>query len=345
MANFEGQTRGDQQGPGGYRVRHGRKGPDGERKFSDQRWVIRWTKSAASITACSSIPCTRASPEYRLFWDKLGRGEFDAGQYKRIGKGGREVWIQASYNPIFDPDGKPFKVVKYATDITEQKMAMANFEGQLAAIGKAQAVIEFGLDGKILTANDNFLTAMGYSLEEIRGQHHSMFVDPAYPAQPGLSPVLGKARPRRIRCGSIQADRQGRPRGLAAGQLQSDFRPERQAVQGGKICHRHHRTEAGDRQLRGPARGHRQGPGGDRVRMDGKVLTANENFLNARLHAARDPGPPSQHLRRPGYPERPNTARSGKSWAAANTTPGNTSGSARAAAKFGSRPATIRSWI
>jgi methyl-accepting chemotaxis protein len=122
----------------------------------------------------------RASPEYRMFWDKLGRGEFDAGQYKRIGKGGKEVWIQASYNPILDQNGKPFKVVKYATDITEQKMATANFEGQLAAIGKAQAVIEFSLDGKILTANNNFLTAVGYTLEEIRGQHHSTFVDPAF---------------------------------------------------------------------------------------------------------------------------------------------------------------------
>ena len=125
-------------------------------------------------------PVSRASPDYRLFWDKLGRGEFDAGQYKRIGKGGREVWIQASYNPIFDPNGKPFKVVKYATVITDQKMATANFEGQLAAIGKAQAVIEFGLDGKVLTANNNFLTTMGYALEEIRGQHHNTFVDPTF---------------------------------------------------------------------------------------------------------------------------------------------------------------------
>ena len=65
-------------------------------------------------------PAYRASPGYRLFWDKLGRGEFDAGQYKRIGKGGREVWIQASYNPILDQNGKPFRVVKYATVITEQ---------------------------------------------------------------------------------------------------------------------------------------------------------------------------------------------------------------------------------
>jgi methyl-accepting chemotaxis protein len=122
-------------------------------------------------------PSFRSSAEYRLFWDKLGRGEFDAGQYKRIGKGGKEIWIQASYNPIFDLNGKPFKVVKYATDITAARLQAADFAGQLAAISKAQAVIEFGMDGKVVTANDHFLHALGYTLPEIRGQHHSMFVD------------------------------------------------------------------------------------------------------------------------------------------------------------------------
>lgn len=119
----------------------------------------------------------RTTPEYRVFWEKLGRGEYDAGQYKRIGKGGKEIWIQASYNPILDSNGKAFKVVKYATDITEQKLQNADFEGQLGAISKSQAVIEFSLDGKILKANENFLKTIGYSIAEIRGQHHSMFVD------------------------------------------------------------------------------------------------------------------------------------------------------------------------
>jgi methyl-accepting chemotaxis protein len=123
-------------------------------------------------------PGVSGSVEYRAFWDKLGRGEFDAGQYKRIGKGGREVWIQASYNPIMDMNGKPFKVVKYATDITESKLRAADFEGQLAAVSKAQAVIEFKLDGTILTANDNFCKTLGYSLDEIKGKHHSMFAEP-----------------------------------------------------------------------------------------------------------------------------------------------------------------------
>ncbi|MDE2502900.1 MAG: PAS domain S-box protein [Burkholderiales bacterium] len=127
-------------------------------------------------------PAQRASPEYRQFWDKLGRGEYEAGQFKRIAKGGREVWLQASYNPILDLAGRPFKVVKYATDITAAKLQAADYAGQLAAIGKAQAVIEFGLDGKVLNANENFLRALGYSLGEIQGQHHSLFVDPAYRA-------------------------------------------------------------------------------------------------------------------------------------------------------------------
>jgi methyl-accepting chemotaxis protein len=125
-------------------------------------------------------PAYANSLEYRQFWDKLNRGEFDQGQYKRIGKGGKEVWIQASYNPILDGNGKPYKVIKFATDITAAKERAADFEGQLAAISKAQAVIEFSLDGRILHANANFLAALGYSLEEIKGQHHSLFVDPAY---------------------------------------------------------------------------------------------------------------------------------------------------------------------
>jgi methyl-accepting chemotaxis protein len=124
-------------------------------------------------------PALRDSAKYREFWAKLNRGEYSADEYKRIGKGGKEVWILASYNPILDERKKPFKVVKFATDVTEQKLSTANLAGQIAAIGKAQAVIEFNMDGTIITANANFLGAMGYALEEIRGRHHSMFVEPA----------------------------------------------------------------------------------------------------------------------------------------------------------------------
>ena len=120
------------------------------------------------------------SEEYRLFWERLNRGEFQAAEYKRLGKGGREVWIQASYNPILDLNGKPFKVVKYAADVTKAKMLAVDFSGQIASIAKSTAVIEFNMDGTIRTANDHFLDAMGYRLEEIQGRHHSMFVPEAY---------------------------------------------------------------------------------------------------------------------------------------------------------------------
>ncbi|WP_213772794.1 PAS domain-containing methyl-accepting chemotaxis protein [Bradyrhizobium sp. dw_78] len=124
-------------------------------------------------------PAMRDSAAYREFWAKLNRGEYEAAEFKRIGKGGKEVWILASYNPILDEKGKPFKVVKFATDVTEQKLKAADAAGQLAAIGKSQAVIEFSMDGIVLTANANFLKALGYSLDEIRGKRHSMFVDPS----------------------------------------------------------------------------------------------------------------------------------------------------------------------
>ncbi len=124
-------------------------------------------------------PAYRNSDAYRSFWEKLGRGEYDAGQYRRIGEGGREVWLQATYNPILDGAGRPFKVVKYAVDITAAKLHAADVDGQLAAIDKAQAVIEFSLDGRILCANENFLSVLGYRLEDVKGHHHSMFVDTA----------------------------------------------------------------------------------------------------------------------------------------------------------------------
>ena len=123
-------------------------------------------------------PAERDSAAYREFWASLNRGEYQSAEYKRFGKGGKEVWILASYNPILDDAGKPLKVVKFASDITEQKLKTANFAGQIEAIGKSQAVIEFNMDGTVIDANENFLHTLGYSLPEIKGQHHSMFVTP-----------------------------------------------------------------------------------------------------------------------------------------------------------------------
>ncbi len=123
-------------------------------------------------------PDDAQTPEYEAFWQKLGNGRYDAGQYKRIAKNGKELWLQATYNPIHDDRGRLIKVVKYATDITEQQRRQADFEGQLSAISKVQAIIEFELDGTIIRANDLFLDALGYQAGDIIGRHHSMFVMP-----------------------------------------------------------------------------------------------------------------------------------------------------------------------
>ncbi|GAA4375187.1 PAS domain-containing methyl-accepting chemotaxis protein [Nocardioides caricicola] len=120
------------------------------------------------------------SQEYADFWERLGGGQFEAGEYRRFGKGGREVWLQATYNPILDAKGAPMKVVKFATDVTETKLVSAEVQARVDAVDRAQAVIEFDLDGQVVHANENFLRTLGYSLREIVGQHHSTFCDDEY---------------------------------------------------------------------------------------------------------------------------------------------------------------------
>jgi methyl-accepting chemotaxis protein len=117
---------------------------------------------------------------YRQFWEKLAQGEFDNGEYKRFGKDGKEIWLNASYNPVIDESGRAIKVVKFATNVTATKLHSAESEGKLNAISKAQAVIEFNLDGTVITANENFLKTLSYSLEEIKGKHHRTFCEDSY---------------------------------------------------------------------------------------------------------------------------------------------------------------------
>ncbi|MCE7029918.1 PAS domain-containing methyl-accepting chemotaxis protein [Jiella avicenniae] len=126
-------------------------------------------------------PVEAQSVAYREFWAKLCRGEFDARQYKRLGKGGKEIWIEASYNPVFSGN-EVVRVVKVATEVTAAKLQGAENAGKLDAICRAQAIIEFTPDGTILAANANFCNAIGYGLDEIKGRHHSMFVEPAHAA-------------------------------------------------------------------------------------------------------------------------------------------------------------------
>ncbi len=137
-------------------------------------------------------PSQAKSAAYQELWEKLNRGEFAAGEFQRFGKGGKEVWIQATYTPILDAQGKPYKVIKFASDISAQKFANADAKGQLDAIRKSQAVIEFNLDGTITDANENFLSTLGYTLDEVKGRHHRMFVDPAEAALPSYQALWDK---------------------------------------------------------------------------------------------------------------------------------------------------------
>lgn len=121
-----------------------------------------------------------SSRAYSDFWAKLGAGHFESNLYKRIGKDGREIWLQATYNPILDDDGKPIRVLKFASDVTRQKIREAELSSKMDAILKSLSVVELSMDGKFLDANDNFLSDTGYMRDELIGKHHSMLCDPAY---------------------------------------------------------------------------------------------------------------------------------------------------------------------
>jgi methyl-accepting chemotaxis protein len=120
------------------------------------------------------------SAEYQAFWDKMNQGEFDTGEYVRLGKNGDAVYIQASYNPILDKDGQPYKVIKIASDVTTLKLETAEAQGKVTAIELSQGTIEFDMDGTIIRANESFLDIIGYSLDEVKGKHHRMFCDDTY---------------------------------------------------------------------------------------------------------------------------------------------------------------------
>ena len=141
-------------------------------------------------------PAYAKSAEYAEFWTRLKAGHFDRRQYKRFAKGGREIWIEASYNPCMR-GGKVQKVIKIATDITAAKLKALEDDSKLSAISRSQAVIEFRPDGTIIEANENFLVTLGYSIDEIRGRHHSMFCDPDYvksDAYRGFWPALAAGK-------------------------------------------------------------------------------------------------------------------------------------------------------
>ncbi len=120
------------------------------------------------------------SKDYLDFWNNLNKGIVQTSEFKRIKKNGESVYLQASYTPIKDSNGKVYQVIKFAQDITQKKLQALDYNGQIQAISKSQAIIEFNLDGTIITANDNFLKTLGYSLNEIVGKHHSIFCEESY---------------------------------------------------------------------------------------------------------------------------------------------------------------------
>jgi methyl-accepting chemotaxis protein len=125
--------------------------------------------------------CTAAfarSAEYAQLWTNLRSGQFQSGTFERVAGDGQSVWLEASYNPVCDDTGRLIKVVKYAMDVTPRLQSESESNGKLEAIGRAMAVIEFNLDGTVITANTNFLQRMGYNLAQIQGQHHRIFCAP-----------------------------------------------------------------------------------------------------------------------------------------------------------------------
>ncbi|MFC3531358.1 methyl-accepting chemotaxis protein [Vogesella facilis] len=122
-------------------------------------------------------PQYAVSADYARFWEHLARGEFFRGRIRRRNARGETVWLEASYTPVLDPQGHVTGYLKLASDITAREQASLQSRAILQAINRAMATIEFTVDGRIITANDNFLTVMGYRLEQLRGQHHRMLCD------------------------------------------------------------------------------------------------------------------------------------------------------------------------
>lgn len=225
-------------------------------------------------------PHYAASVEYQTFWAKLNAGEFSSGEYKRLAKGQREVWIHASYNPIFDINGKPVKVVKYASDITEQKKQSTNYEGQLQAIGKSQAVIEFNMDGTILTANDNFLQVMGYTLDEIKGQHHRLFADTHYANSHEYKEFWQKLQQGKFHSGEYQRLGKGNKEVWIQATYNPILDPSGRPVKVVKFATDITEQKQQGANYEGQLSAINKSQAVIEFNMDGTILHANDNFLN-----------------------------------------------------------------
>ncbi|MFQ1899415.1 methyl-accepting chemotaxis protein [Aeromonas veronii] len=119
------------------------------------------------------------SSSYAQFWEQLRQGHSHSGTYQRFDKQGRELWLEATYFPV-KLDGKVVRVVKIASDITESYQQLSRQKAIISALDRALAIIEFTPKGEIVTANQNFLSCVGYSLSQLKGQHHRLFCDESF---------------------------------------------------------------------------------------------------------------------------------------------------------------------
>ena len=119
------------------------------------------------------------SSSYAQFWEQLRQGHSHSGIYQRIDKHGRELWLEATYFPV-KVEGKVVRVVKIASDITESYQQLSRQKAIISALDRALAIIEFTPKGEIVTANQNFLSCVGYSLSQLKGQHHRLFCDESF---------------------------------------------------------------------------------------------------------------------------------------------------------------------
>ncbi|WP_138760258.1 methyl-accepting chemotaxis protein [Modestobacter altitudinis] len=226
-------------------------------------------------------PSVASSPEYEEFWARLGSGGYESGEFKRLAKDGREVWLQATYNPILDDTGKPIKIVKFASDITEAKFAGAEARGKVAAIERAQAVVEFDLTGRIITANQNFVDTMGHPLAEIRGKHHRMFCDAALAASDEYAEFWQRLAQGHVEAGEFKRrDREGREVWL-----QATYNPilddSGRVVKVVKFATDITRAKRQNAEFTGKVTAIERAQAVIEFDLDGTILAANQNFLDA----------------------------------------------------------------
>lgn len=220
-----------------------------------------------------------SSPEYAEFWRTLATGQFDQGQYKRLGKGGKEIWLQATYNPILNQAGEPFKVVKFATDITDQRMRNAEYEGKVEAIQRSQGVIEFDLNGRVLAANENFLKVLGYRLDEVLGQHHRMFCDDQYLNSPAYRAFWAKLERGEYDSGEYMRLGKGGREVWISATYNPIFDPDGRPYKVVKFANDVTEVRARNAEFVGKVTAIERSQAVIEFDLTGKVLSANPNFL------------------------------------------------------------------